>query len=447
MEEILNAPESGVIETLWAEGEDLGGGADEGLDLVDGAGGGEDTDLSDGADGGEGEAGAGVGDDAKGDGRYGPKEFREALKGFEQTPEGAKFAKQVRADYYATQQLKEVEPGGLPAIREKYALMESVGGAEGLVTLQERVQEVDATDAALAAGDPKALDSLGPDFDPGLAKLMPTILDRVMKADPDAYTAALLPHLMGGLMNSPMVGDLDKMIDVLQASHLDEKGKLDAITKLMGRIGQWFKTNEDRAGKLKTSGADKGSSDLSEREAKLDRETQQAHWNNKISPQVVSHERTKLEEFYKPYEAKLKLDAAAKADLFDSFRARMKAAGEADQAYMKQMKIYRNQKTPDPAVVANFVKSAINRHAKTVVEGVVKARYGRFIGGAKTTAAAKSVAGARSSSGAGGGAVTTVSVRPDTATVDYRKTSEEDQFNKIYTLKTGKKVKWVKPAA
>jgi hypothetical protein len=443
-------PEPGVIETLWAEGEDLGGGADEGLDLGEGAGGGEDTDLDDGADGSEGEAGAGAGDDGKGDGRYGPKEFREALKTFEASPEGAKFAKQVRADYYATQQLKEIEPGGMPAIREKYALMESVGGAEGLATLQERVQEVDATDAALAAGDPKALDSLGPDFDPGLAKLMPSILDRVMKANPEAYSAALLPHLMGGLMSSPMVGDLDRMIDVLQAPHLDEKGKIAAITKLLGSIGQWFKANEDRAGKLKTAGGEKGASDIAEQRAQLDRETQTAHWNNRIAPQVVTHERTKLEELFKPYAAKLNLDPAAKADLFETFRARMKAAGEADPAYMKQMKIYRGQKNPDPATVANFVKAAINRHGKAVVDGVVKARYGRFIGsGAKAGAqgGARSGAAAGGRGAAGTGAVTVVSVRPDPVTVDYRKTSEADQYKGLYTLKSGKQVKWVKPAA
>lgn len=456
MEEILSAPEPGVIDALWATGEE--GGFDAGLDLGDGGAGGEgtgageDLDLGEGA-GGEGEGeGAGAGaEDLKGDGRYGPKEFREALKTFEQTPEGAKFAKQVRADYYATQQLKEVEPGGLPAIREKYALIESVGGVEGLTTLQERVQSADDVDTALAAGDPKALESLGPDFDPGLAKLMPNILDRVMKANPEAYSAALLPHLMGGLMSSPLVGDLDRMIDVLQAPHLDEKGKIGAITKLLGSIGQWFKANEDRAGKLKTAGADKGSNDIDQQRAQLETEKQELHWSNKIAPQVVSHERTKLEECFKPYAAKLKLDPAAKADLFDTFRARMKAAGEADQAYMKQMKIYRGQKNPDPAVVANFVKSAINRHSKAVVDAVVKARYGRFIGTGQKPAAgaagAKPGAGAARTGQGTSGAVTVVSVKPTPDTIDYRKTSEADQWKGLYTLKNGKQVQYRKPAA
>jgi hypothetical protein len=451
-------PEPGVIETLFAVGEDGGfdGGADGGLEDPGGDGGGDggDGDLGDGQGGDQSTEGAGAdgqGEGDKADARYGPKEFREALKTFESTPEGAKFAKQVRADYYATQQLKQMEPGGLPAIREKYALIESVGGAEGLTTLQERVQQTDATDAALAAGDPKALEALGPDFDPGLAKLMPSILDRIMKADPEAYSAALLPHLMGGLMNSPMVGDLDRMIDVLDAPHLDEKGKIAAITKLLGNIGQWFKANEDRAGKLKTAGSDKGAGDIAEQRAQLDRETQTAHWDNKIAPRVTTYERTKLEDLFKPYAAKLKLDPAAKADLFDTFKARMKAAGEADPAYMKQMKIYRGQKNPDPATVANFVKSAINRHGKAVVDGVVKARYGRFIGGGAKPgvqqAGAKTGAAAGARGAAGTGAVTVVSVKPNPEEIDYRKTSEEDQWKKIYTLKDGRKVKWVKPAA
>lgn len=436
------ALQPGVIAALWAEGEDagldLGGGDDGGDELLDDGAGDDGTGADDGVDGAEGNV---DGQQEKIDGRKGSKEFREALKAWEATPEGAKFAKQARADHFRANEIATLEPGGVTAMREKYALLESVGGAEAITQMQERIAETDAVDQALAAGDPKALESLGPDFDPGLAKLTPTILERVMNSDPEAYAAAILPHLMAGLYGSPMVGDLNRMIDVLQAPHLDEKGKLEAVTKLLGRIGQWFAANDEKAGKLKAAPVDKERGEFEQQRTEFEREQQEAHWNNRIAPQVASYERTKMEELYKPFEARLKLDAAAKADLFDTFKAKMKAAGQADKAYMKQMEIYRKQKNPDPAIVANFVKSAINRHAKNVVEGAIKARYGRFLG-APRKQGTPAVTGARTS-GVKGAAPTIVSVRPSPDEIDYRKTSEKDQWNKTYTLKNGNVVKWV----
>jgi hypothetical protein len=451
--EVLDQAAPGVIATLWAEGED-GGAAlmdvGDGADLGD-SGGDDDVDVD------LGDTGGGEDDqeldehgnpkvEEKIDGRRGSKEYRDALKAWEATPEGAKFAKTAKSDHFRVQEITAIEPGGVTAMREKYALLESVGGPEAITSMQERIAETDAVDAALAAGDPKALEALGPDFDPGLAKLTPTILDRVMKSDPAAYAAALLPHLMSGLAGSPMVSDLNRMVDILQAPHLDEKAKLQHLTQALGRIGQWFDANEKKAGELKTLPADKQAGEFEQQRTKFEQEQQAAHWENKILPPVASYEKATLEELYKPYANRLKLDAAAKADLFDTFKAKMKAAGQADAAYMKQMAIYRKQKNPDPGVVANFVKSAIKRHAKAVVDGAVTARYGRFLG-AKPGAQqqkGKPVAGARTQPTVNGKTPTIVAARPSPDQVDYSKTSEEDQWKGIYTLKNGNVVKVVK---
>jgi hypothetical protein len=437
----------GVIASLRAEGEE--GFVDAGLDdgggdgLDDGADGADGADDGDGADGVDGDGAGGEGaDDVKVDGRRGSKEFRDAVKAWEATPEGAKFAKTVRDDHFRVTELAAVEPGGITALREKYALLESLGGLEGATQMQERVAQSEATDAMLASGDPKVLEALGPDFDPGLAKLTPTILDRVMRSDPDAYAAAILPHLMSGLAGSPMVADLNRMIDVLQAPHLDEAGKIKAITGLLSRVGAWFDANEKKAGEIKKAPVDQQRTEFAQERSKFEQQQQEAHWKNNIGPPVAQYEKSKLEELYKPYDTRLKLDPAAKADLFATFKQRMKAAGEADAAYMKQMAIYRKQKNPDPAIVANFVKSAINRHAKTVVEKAVKDRYGRFLGGPKKAAAAV-VPGARQATGTG---LTVVAVKPPVDEIDYRRTSEADQWKGIYTLKTGKKVQVRKQA-
>ena len=64
-----------------------------------------------------------------------------------------------------------------------------------------------------------------------------------------------------------------------------------------------------------------------------------------------------------------------------AFKAGLNKAGNADAEYLRQMKIYRGQKNPDPVAVANFVKNAINKHSKPVMDALIKARYSPFLAG------------------------------------------------------------------
>jgi len=442
--EVVDGQNSGVIASLFAEGEDAGGtgvldaGVDDGV-VDDGV---DDAALGEGDAGGEHQQE----EQEKVDGRRGSKEFREALKAWGATPEGAKFAKTAQADHFRVQELATIEPGGVSAMREKYALLEAAGGSEAITQMQERIAATDAVDVALAAGDPKALESLGPDFDPGLAKLTPTILDRVMRSDPEAYAAAILPHLMSGLAGSPMVGDLNRMIDVLQAPHLDEKGKLEAVTKLLGRIGQWFDANEKKAGQLKTAPVDKQRTEFDQERTKFEQEQQTAHWNNSIIPSVARSEQEKFTELLKPYAAKLNLTPAQTAAALKDFRGKLTAACNADKDYTRQRDSYRKQKNAPPAAVINFAKTHLARKAKAAFDAVKDERWGNTLGAVKKPGTTQVVPGARSATGDGKGAPIIVSVRPSPDEVDYRRTPESDSSKFIYTLKNGKRVKWVKPA-
>ncbi len=383
-------------------------------------------------------------DEEKDDARRGSKAFREWLKQQEATPEGQRFAKQVRADFYKAQQIAEIDPEGINGIRQKYALLESIGGVEAVADLQERAAESDALDQALGAGDPRALDTLGPEFDAGLARLAPAFLDRVMRADPEAFSTALLPHVMSTLAGATLTADLSRMVEVMNAAHLDEKGKLDSIGKLLRSIAQFYRTTEQKAAQVKSAPVDQERRAFEQERSRFEQQQQQAHWSNNIIPQVASHEKQKLEEAFRPYAAKLRLDPAGTEDLFSAFRARLKEVGQADAAYIKQMGIYHKQKNPDPATVGNFVKAAINRHYKSVVDGVVKARYGRFLGAAQ--AQSRRVQPAARPGAARSGAPTIVSAKPSPEEIDYRRTPEADQWKGIYTLKNGSRVKWVRSA-
>lgn len=440
LEAVYDFSYGGVIDTLFAEGEGDGGAGALDLGVDDGAldlGVDDDTEGAAGGGGEEGQL------DDKIDGRKGSKEFRDALKAWEATPEGAKYAKQARADHFRANEIATIEPGGVTAMREKYALLESIGGVEGLTTIQERVAEADGIDEALAAGKIEALESLGPEFDPGLAKLTPQILDRVMKSDPAAYAAAILPHLMSGLTGSPMVGDLNRMVDALQAPHLDDAGKIKAVTQLLGRIGQWFDANEKKAGEFKAAPVDKQHSEFDQERSKFDQEKQDHHWNTNIIPDVARAEATKFDDLLKPYMSRLKLSPAQKAAALSDFRSKLRDACNADSDYKKQRDFYRKQKNPAPATVANFAKAHLAKKAQAAFDLVKAERFGNFLGGAKKPATAV-VPGARTTTT--GAAPVIVSVRPSPDEIDYRKTSEEDQWKGRYTLKTGKVVQVRKQA-
>jgi len=470
MEQVMEIPEAGeawregVLGCVWAEageaavegsdglGSDPSGSDDSGFDgsEFDPAEGDAPGGSDDGADAAEaaeldedGEAEPGA-EEEKDEARRGSKAFREWLKRQEATPEGQKFAKQVRADFYKAQQIAEIDPEGINGIRQKYALLESIGGVEAVTELQERAAESDALDQALGAGDPRALDTLGPEFDAGLVKLTPVLLERVMRADPEAFATAMLPHLMSTLAGAPLTADLSRMVEVMNAAHLDDKGKLDSIGKLLRNIAQFYRATEEKAAKVKAAPVDQERRAFEQERSRFEQQQQQAHWSNHIIPQVAGHEKQKLEEAFRPYAAKLRLDTAGTEDLFSAFRAKLKEVGQADAAYIKQMGIYHKQKNPDPGTVANFVKAAINRHYKSVVDGVVKARYGRFLGAAAVQQ--RRVQPAARPGAARNGAPTIVSAKPSPEEIDYRRTPEADQWKGIYTLKDGSRVKWVRPA-
>ena len=114
----------------------------------------------------------------------------------------------------------------------------------------------------------------------------------------------------------------------------------------------------------------------------------------------------------------------------------MNRAGSADAEYLRQMKIYRGQKNPDPQAVSNFVKNAINKHSKNVMEQIVKARYGAFLAG-KPKTATQAKPGARPT-GPVAPNVEVRTVKPPMNEIDHKRTPIEWLAQKKYYLTSGK---------
>lgn len=379
------------------------------------------------------------------------REMRAALKALEtQHPESAKYLKQARDNHARLFALTQLEEKGIDGVRENYDALKTLvindpqgkelHGIEAARHMQEQLAGIEEVDNLLIAGDPKAFDALGEDFNAGLAKLAPAYLDRIKTHDPAAYEAAVLPHFVGILASSDLVKEYNALVDVLNAQNdprFDAKTKADFTMTQLAKMGQWLNAQQAKAGEIKpvARGTD-GADDLTAQRTELDQERQKLHWDTKIKPLAVAHENKTFETLFAPYGSRLKLDAPAKADLMEAFKAGIQRAGTADQEYLRQMKIYRGQKNPDPVAVANFVKNAINKHSKPVMEALIRARYSPFLNGKPKTAAPTN--GAGKPRGPVEPNVEIRTVKPPMNEIDHQRTPIEWLAKKQYRLFNGK---------
>jgi hypothetical protein len=375
------------------------------------------------------------------------REMRAALKAWEAAnPDSARFAKQARDNHARLFALTQLEPKGIDGVREKYALLDSLAvgdskGIEAVTAMQERLAGVEEVDEMLASGNPKAFDALGPDFDAGLAKLAPAYLDRVKASDPAAYEAAILPHFVSQLANSDLVKEFNALVDVLNAQddpRFDDATKMKFAISQLSKMGQWMNGLAGKVGEIKPNGqVNTQQSELEQQRTELERERQQIHWDTKIQPLAVQHENQTFNSLFEPYQKRLRLDDGAKADLMQAFKAGLNRVGSQDKEYMRQMKIYQGQRNPDPNAVANYVKNAINKHSKTVLEGLVKARYGSFLAG-KPQTQIKTVTNNGKPAGPVEPNVEIRTIKPPMSEIDHQRTPIEWLAQKKYRLYSGK---------
>jgi hypothetical protein len=310
-------------------------------------------------------------------------------------------------------------------------------------------------DELLAAGDPKALEALGEDFNEGLAKLAPSILDRVRDSDPEAYAAAVLPHFVQALASSELVSNFNGLVDVLNqappqwltaeqktAWAADQQQK---VIALAGNMGKWLNAQAANAAKLAKpgEGGDKtatrrtaGKDSLSDREAQFNQREQEAHWNTNIAPKLDQHASTKFSELFRPYAKRLNLDAPTANALKMEFSKRVAQTAAKDPAYTGQIKRYRGMRNPDPSTVLNFTKVNFDKHARTVMESLVNERYKPFLTGRPRTAEPASPAGRGAPPPAKG--VQIVTQKP--ANIDYKRTTIDMIHAKTYWTTDGKRV-------
>ena len=395
------------------------------------------------------------------------REYSQFLKGLRDSgdPAAAKWARLAKDNHGEMFALRQLEKQGLNGVREKYAVLDSVihndpergelHGAEAIAALQDSVREMAEVDELLAQGDPRALEALGEDFNEGLAKLAPSILDRVRDSDPEAYAAAVLPHFVQALASSELVSNFNGLVDVLNqappqwltaeqktAWAADQQQK---VIALAGNMGKWLNAQAVNAAKLAKpgEGGDKtgtrrtsGKDSLSDREAQFNKREQETHWNTNIAPKLDQHASTKFSELFRPYAKRLNLDAPTANALKLEFSKRVAQTAVKDPAFIGQIKRYRGMRNPDPATVLNFTKVNIDKHARTVMESLVNERYKPFLTGRPRTTETSSTAGRGAPPPAKG--VQIVTQKP--ANIDYKRTTVDMIHAKTYWTTDGKRV-------
>jgi hypothetical protein len=374
------------------------------------------------------------------------KEYRDWVRSIRDTqakdnPNVLKYAKTAYDSYGRIEALRQLDPKGLDGVRETYSLIQAAGGPQAITEMQQRLSEQEAQNALIASGDPKAFDAMGEDFNEGLAKLAPHYLDRLMKISPEAYSNALLPHLMTSLTRSELVPVLDAMIDDIQNGGYDDKAKLARLSQHLTRASQWFNQQQQRAGQLKQAPTvDPNVDKFQQERSEFEKQKTEHFWSTQVTPDVVKFENDTLEKLFKPYQDRLKLNEVAKKALFSDFKRGLSEAGQKDEQYKKQMGMYRAHKSPNPADIKTFVQNNINKYAKQVVDSTVSSRYGNFLNARPGPRPGTPRAAAAN----GASPVTVVMSKPSTNDIDWNATKRandgRDIYQHIYTLKNGKRV-------
>jgi hypothetical protein len=428
---------------------DLGSGAESGGEVVEQ----QETQQSDGAQ--------------ETESPFSPKtsrEFSQWLKGLRETsPETAKFVRMAKDAYSRQYALSQIDPKGIDGVRERYSVLDSVihtdpergelKGADAIAALQDTAREVAQFDEMLASGDPKALEAFGEDFNEGLAKLAPTILDRVKASNPEAYADAVLPHFVEALASSSLVQNYNAMVDVLNeqmpAWLPDDKkqawadDRLKRITAMAGGMGSWLNTQADKAGKLAQGvkagqAGGKGVDKQAQREQEFNKREQEQHWNTNITPQVDRHAGVKFQELFRPFDKRLHLDGATTTALRMEFSKRVAAEAAKDKNYSAQIGRYRGQRNPDPATIVNYAKVQFDKHAKTVMDTLINERYKPFLSGKSQQQTQTTATQQRQAPVTPG--VTLVSVKPAMNDIDHKNTPVDWIHQRKYRLTNGKVV-------
>ena len=301
--------------------------------------------------------------------------IRAALKAFrEASPENAQAVKMLNDGYSRYEAYKEVIPT-VEEARTLRATIDSMGGVEGIASLQSIVNNIEETDAMLEAGNPEILNRIMEDAPEGFAKLAGPYLTKLAKANPEAFQAAIQPHFVRGLIDA----NFPRVVAYL-SSKLGDKPELKSIVDDMAN---WFAEQKSAAEKLNSSSLDPERQKFAKERESFQAEQRKA-FEGGISTEMNGHINTELGTRLKPYVASLNtLTPAMRLSVAQACMSELAKALSTDKGYQQQVKAMMDARKPDKSRILSVNKAKVTSLADAVVAKVAK----DF--GLKTGAAAK----------------------------------------------------------
>lgn len=388
--------------------------------------------------------------------RQADKDYSNWLKSLKEDGDAGKYYKRLKSDHERLQELRRIDPKGLDGVRSRYETLNGIAhgdktGIEAVQSIQEALAESQTMLDALAQGDISALPEEHQD---GVLRMAPSIIDHLADTNPDAYAALLTPHFWQAIEASPLAQYYSGMVDVLNEKPPEWLTKeqlpqwtlehVNRITQMARGMGQWFTDLQKKATGSKSDGKQQSFGTRQEPQDKG--QPNQQFWQQSVYPQTNAHAEQVFTQELRPWMEKLakagiRLSDAKKQALAGEMVQGVTALAAKNQAYSAQMKRFNSQRSPDAASVVSTFKGEFNRHAKSVLEGLIRRDYGQILEKG-TKAVTKPVApGTKAVTQAQPG-VKIVSVKPDRSRIDFQRTPTDWIYQNKWRMKDGSVVQY-----
>lgn len=304
------------------------------------------------------------------DGRRFNPEWSKALKELRELyPDRADMLTKLRDTYGRYGALTEIAPKGLEDVRGWKTTLDALGGSEKAAELMQKTADYDAVDARIESGDFSVISELSPEWQKGFYQMLPDALSDLSEKDPNAFSAAVAPHFQAALLGTGMGEHLQKMY--VQA------GDNEPLKELIKQQYEWFKSQTNGAGKMQ-AGAKTVSPEVARLQAQLAERSAKddESFIGGITDATNKYVADTFEKEAAVYLKQLNLTDAQKADLMESFGAKLTDKLGADTSFQKQLGAHKSLKNRSPETVNSYIRSKIDESAKAILDGLVTARYG-----------------------------------------------------------------------
>lgn len=304
------------------------------------------------------------------DGRRFNPEWSKALKELRELyPDRADMLTKLRDTYGRYGALTEIAPKGLEDVRQWKTTIDAVGGPEAAAELMQRAATMDQVDSKIEAGDFSVISELPENLQKGFYQMLPDALNDLQTKDPGAFDAAVAPHFQAALAGTGMGDHLKKMYAAA--------GDNEPLKDLIKQQYDWFQQQTQGAAKM--GGNTKTvSPEVQRLQAELDTR-RQADDSSFVQGVTDTTNKYVGEVFGKEaavYLKQLNLTDTQKTDLMESFNAKLVDKLGNDAAFQKQLGAYKSLKNRSPETVNSYIRSKIDESAKSIIDGLVTARYG-----------------------------------------------------------------------